>query len=67
MVNKDPLEGAKYCDAVGLSKIYPAMQGALLGDALGVPFEFKSASEIPADIQLVMPADYPKTYETSSL
>jgi ADP-ribosylglycohydrolase len=62
MVNKDPLEGVKYCDGVGLSKIYSAMKGALLGDALGVPFEFKSASEIPAAIELFMPADYPKTY-----
>lgn len=38
--------------------------GALLGDALGVPHEFKSAANIPAPsgIQLVMPVDYPKTY-----
>lgn len=41
-----------------------ALQGALLGDALGVPHEFKNAGGVPAapDIHMVMPAGYPKTY-----
>lgn len=38
--------------------------GALLGDALGVPHEFKSAEIIPLprDIQLVMPAGYNRSH-----
>ena len=41
-----------------------AILGALVGDALGVPHEFKSAAAIPrADqIEMVMPASYQKTY-----
>lgn len=41
-----------------------AILGALMGDALGVPHEFKAASALPAaqDLVLRMPPDYPKTY-----
>jgi len=41
-----------------------AVQGALLGDALGVPHEFKPGHELPpsAAIQMVMPEAYQKTY-----
>jgi len=41
-----------------------AISGALLADALGVPHEFKAAELIPApaEIQLVMPAGYKRTY-----
>lgn len=40
------------------------MQAALLGDALGVPHEFKSSQAQPRfeDIEMVMPAAYRKTY-----
>jgi len=39
--------------------------GALLGDALGVPHEFKQAAQLPAAdcIELVMSPDYPKSYK----
>lgn len=41
-----------------------AMIGALVGDALGVPFEFKSPETLPpsADIHMKMPDDFPKSY-----
>ncbi len=41
-----------------------AILGAILGDSLGVPFEFKAATHIPAapSIEMVMPPSYPKTY-----
>ncbi len=43
---------------------YNAILGALVGDALGVPFEFKPGHDIPPaeTIEMVMPYDYPKTY-----
>lgn len=42
-----------------------AVLGALLGDALGVPHEFKDGRHLPDSraIQMVMPEDYRKTYE----
>jgi ADP-ribosyl-[dinitrogen reductase] hydrolase len=42
-----------------------AIKGALIGDALGVPHEFKPAHLIPgfSEIQMVMPPGYRKTYE----
>ena len=45
-------------------KVQAAILGALVGDALGVPHEFKNAAAIPrADlIEMVMPAHYQKTY-----
>lgn len=41
-----------------------AIFGALLGDAFGVPHEFKDARDLPHPkrLDLVMPSDYPKTY-----
>lgn len=41
-----------------------AIWGALLADALGAPFEFKSSDQIPvaSSISLVMPREYQKTY-----
>lgn len=41
-----------------------AVLGALVGDALGVPHEFKPGHAVPSlnNIHMVMPADYPKTY-----
>lgn len=43
-----------------------AVLGALLGDALGVPHEFKAAHTLPAapDLVLRMPPTYPKTYSS---
>lgn len=43
-----------------------AVTGALLGDALGVPHEFKAGTDVPSygEIQMVMPPGYRKTYET---
>lgn len=41
-----------------------AVEAALLGDAFGVPHEFKRGHQIPPVevLNLVMPADYPKSY-----
>jgi len=41
-----------------------ALLGTLIGDSLGVPHEFKQAHDVPAadQIEMVMPADYRKTY-----
>lgn len=39
-----------------------AILGALVGDALGVPFEFKAGHDIPPTIDMLMPAGFPKTY-----
>lgn len=41
-----------------------AVIGALVGDALGVPFEFMKPEQLPPteDIRMVMPADFPKTH-----
>jgi ADP-ribosylglycohydrolase len=36
--------------------------GALVGDALGVPFEFKRGDQIPRQIDVFMPPGFPKTY-----
>ncbi len=38
--------------------------GLLVGDALGVPYEFKSAAQIPglSQIEFAPPAGYPRTY-----
>ena len=41
---------------------YSALLGALAGDALGVPFEFKAGHEIPADIDMVMPGTFPRSH-----
>lgn len=42
-----------------------AVLAALIGDAVGVPHEFKAGRELPlsAHITMVMPESYPKTYE----
>lgn len=42
--------------------LYPPILGALVGDALGVPFEFKRGDQIPRVVDMVMPADYPKSH-----
>jgi ADP-ribosyl-[dinitrogen reductase] hydrolase len=34
----------------------------LIADAMGVPHEFKGPSQIPDQLRMVMPPDYPKTY-----
>lgn len=41
-----------------------AVYAALLGDAFGVPFEFKAGVDVPAmhSLSLVMPEDYPKSH-----
>jgi len=43
-----------------------AFKGALIGDALGVPHEFKAGHAVPPfqAIEMVMPSTYSKTYET---
>lgn len=47
------------------SRALAGILGALLGDALGCPFEFKPGHAIPAagSINLAMPKEYRKTYE----
>jgi ADP-ribosylglycohydrolase len=42
-----------------------AVNAALLGDAFGVPHEFKAARDIPPthELEMVMPAAYAKTYD----
>jgi ADP-ribosyl-[dinitrogen reductase] hydrolase len=47
-----------------LSRAYAGVLGALVGNALGVPHEYKSAQEIPPESQLnlVLPAAYPQTH-----
>jgi ADP-ribosylglycohydrolase len=46
------------------SRIAGGFWGLLVGDALGVPYEFKSAREIPSleQIDFSPPAGYPRTY-----
>ncbi|MBW3636477.1 MAG: ADP-ribosylglycohydrolase family protein [Armatimonadetes bacterium] len=46
------------------SKIAGGFYGLLVGDALGVPYEFKPADEIPprAQIEFAPPSGYPRTY-----
>lgn len=49
-----------------LSSPWPhAVSAALLGDAFGVPHEFKTGANIPhkAELSMVMPSGYAKTYE----
>lgn len=43
-----------------------SVMGALTGDALGVPFEFKRPEDIPAsnEINLIMPASFMKTHSS---
>jgi ADP-ribosyl-[dinitrogen reductase] hydrolase len=49
-------------------KIRGGIYGVLVADALGVPHEFKAASQIPGynrspgSVEMVMPADYRKTF-----
>nr|WP_294866160.1 ADP-ribosylglycohydrolase family protein [uncultured Pseudogulbenkiania sp.] len=42
-----------------------AVDAALVGDAFGVPHEFKIGGNVPhkGELAMVMPASYPKTYE----
>ena len=49
---------------ISTDKIAGGFYGLLIGDALGVPYEFKSASQIPAldEIEFVPPPGYPRTY-----
>lgn len=42
--------------------IHRSLVGALTGDALGVPFEFKRPEDIPDRIDMVMPPQFGKTY-----
>lgn len=48
----------------GDGRAIAGLLGALVGDALGVPFEFKSPTVIPvtAQIEMLMPATFQKTY-----
>jgi len=48
-----------------LRQIQAGIMGALLGDAMGVPHEFKQAAQLPASdsIDLVMSPDYQKSYK----
>ena len=57
---------AERLQACPRNPILNGILGALMGDALGVPHEFKPASHIPlvADIHLVMSPWYPKTYSS---
>ena len=45
-----------------MNRSHSAILGALVGDALGVPFEFKAGHNIPADIDIVMPAAFPRSH-----
>ena len=38
------------------------MWGLLVGDALGVPYEFHSPEEIPREIEMEPPADFPRAH-----
>ncbi len=44
----------------------PAILGALVGDALGVPFKFKSGDQIPRVVDMVMSADFQKSHSVVS-
>lgn len=46
------------------SRLRGGLYGLLVGDALGVPYEFKAPSQIPPfeQIEFVPPAGYPRTY-----
>jgi ADP-ribosyl-[dinitrogen reductase] hydrolase len=48
------------------SRITGGIYGLLVGDALGVPYEFKSAAEIPPlqQIEFEPPSGYPRTYQS---
>jgi ADP-ribosyl-[dinitrogen reductase] hydrolase len=43
-------------------KARDGMLGALIGDALGVPFEFKRGDQIPAEIDMTMPPEFEKSH-----
>lgn len=43
-------------------RIRAGIWGVLTADAMGVPHEFKRAHEIPAQLEMVMPPEYRKTY-----
>lgn len=43
-------------------RVRAGMWGLLVADAMGVPHEFLSAREIPEKLEMVMPAEYEKTY-----
>ncbi len=43
-------------------RIAGALYGALVGDAMGVPYEFKSSANIPAIVNGLPPADYPRSH-----
>ncbi|MBQ4637639.1 MAG: ADP-ribosylglycohydrolase family protein, partial [Clostridia bacterium] len=45
------------------------LYGLLIGDALGVPYEFKAANEIPEfdQIDMIPPKGYPRTYPQVSV
>ncbi|RYG67828.1 ADP-ribosylglycohydrolase family protein, partial [bacterium] len=47
------------------SQISGGFYGLLVGDALGVPYEFKKASDIPPleQIEFTPPVGYPRTYQ----
>ena len=49
---------------VNSNQIAGGFYGLLVGDALGVPYEFKSPSQIPRfeQIEMTPPAGYPRTY-----
>ena len=46
-------------------KIAGGLYGLLIGDALGVPYEFYMANELPVyeNIEMIPPAGFRKTYE----
>jgi len=43
-------------------RIAGALYGALVGDALGVPYEFKNAVQIPAIVDGPPAAEYPRSH-----
>lgn len=43
-------------------RIRGGLWGHLVGDALGVPHEFKAGSAIPAEVRMVMAGGYPKSF-----
>jgi len=44
-------------------RIEGGVLGLLIGDALGVPYEFKPQEDIPATISFEPPADFPRSHE----
>lgn len=62
------MDGHPFDRSAALGRAKDALWGALIGDALGVPFEFKGAQNIPPashiDINMAGFPGFQKTYET---